>query len=166
VLNNWSVVRSGKGHTQKTVFFNRGNLDPDDGRHPGGTSALGIPVRDVESMRAHLESHDTSLNAPLKSVPDGDLVLQDLIVDPAPSPEEMVLAAKQEDRRRAQLAGALETLSDRERFIIVKRWQEEERISLRDVGTILGVSPERVRQIESTAFTKLRRTVAQSSTSP
>ena len=51
---------------------------------------------------------------------------------------------------------ALEGLTAREQLIVRERWMAEEPQTLEQLGTALGVSKERVRQIEEKALEKLR----------
>jgi RNA polymerase sigma factor (sigma-70 family) len=51
----------------------------------------------------------------------------------------------------------LARLDDRQRLIINKRWLSEDPAKLKELSAELGVSMERVRQIEEEAFTKMRR---------
>jgi RNA polymerase primary sigma factor len=57
------------------------------------------------------------------------------------------------------LEGVLSSLTDREAFVLRKRFgiNETHVYSLRETGLCLGVSRERVRQIEKQALEKLRR---------
>ena len=77
--------------------------------------------------------------------------------------EEVRSAAAADDgevrKRQAQLRQILGQLNARERQIIIRRFGLEERSraqTLREVGLALGVTKERVRQIEQRALSKLR----------
>lgn len=60
-----------------------------------------------------------------------------------------------EDRERSEcLRNAMSSLQDRERLVLERRFLGDK--TLREIGIELGVSPERVRQIESKALRKLR----------
>ena len=60
-------------------------------------------------------------------------------------------------RRRAWIADALSALNERELLIIRERRLGEETVTLEILGQRLGISKERVRQIEHQALGKLRR---------
>ena len=51
-------------------------------------------------------------------------------------------------------------LNDRERLIVEKRFMADEALSLQAVGDMLGITRERVRQIESAAVKKLKTVLA------
>lgn len=165
VLRNWSIVRTGTTAAQKSLFFNLRRLrakinDTDDGVISRENKAwvsthLGVPERDVESMVSRLSAADRSLNAPLAV--DGDAEWQDLLADEAPIPEEQVMAERDAERRKEWIADALEALNEREMLIIKQRRLSEETVTLETLGRQLGISKERVRQIEHQALGKLRR---------
>mgnify|MGYP000247306371 CR=1 FL=1 len=57
------------------------------------------------------------------------------------------------------LASAMNALSERERFIVVERKLRDEPRTLESLGAELGLSKERVRQLEAAAFMKMRKTL-------
>jgi RNA polymerase sigma-32 factor len=79
-----------------------------------------------------------------------------MLVDDKPRPDEAVGLALDTDRRTAWLNEALTALSERERRIVRERRLAEEAATLEALGDRLGISKERVRQIESRAMEKLR----------
>lgn len=86
---------------------------------------------------------------------DGDAELGDFVEDElAPDPFRLIA----ESARRNELVKAIETLDERERVVVVLRYglDAEPPRTLSDVGDILGITRERVRQIESRALGKLR----------
>lgn len=169
VLRNWSIVRTGTTAAQKSLFFNLRRLraqidDTDDGVMTRANMAwvsdhLGVPMRDVESMASRLSASDRSLNAPLAT--DGDGQWQDLIVDESAIPEDQVIARRDGDRRKEWIADALQALNERETHIIRQRRLCEESVTLESIGQELGISKERVRQIEFQALGKLRKALVQ-----
>ena len=76
--------------------------------------------------------------------------------DTRPLPEETVFEHVDSMSRSAWLHEALDTLSERERIIIGKRRLRDESVTLAELGRDLGISKERVRQIEHKALEKLR----------
>ncbi len=165
VLRNWSIVRTGTTSAQKSLFFNLRRLrarigDVGDSNLTVETRArvahaLGVPEHDVEAMAARMSAPDRSLNAPLTDEGDGEW--QDLLADDAADPEARAAEAHDSAARAALVRDALRDLSDRERLIIRERKLEEETVTLEALGERLGISKERVRQIEGNALEKLRR---------
>ncbi|HYD88675.1 MAG TPA: RNA polymerase factor sigma-32 [Vitreimonas sp.] len=165
VLRNWSIVRTGTTSAQKALFFNLRRLrakigDVGDAVMSAEASsrvalALRVPEREVEAMAARLSAPDRSLNAPLTEEGDGEW--QDLLADESDSPELMVMQAHDGAARVSLVHQALRELSARERLIIQERKLEDEAVTLEALGERLGISKERVRQIEGNALEKLRR---------
>jgi RNA polymerase sigma-32 factor len=81
------------------------------------------------------------------------------LADPHPGPEQMIMEAEEKARYSAGIARGLRRLDARERYIIQRRWLGEKVAPLSAVGRQLGVSRERVRQIELRAQKKLRHTI-------
>lgn len=165
ILRNWSVVRTGTTAAQKSLFFNLRRLRAkiDDGRGAGldtngrayVAEALNVGVRDVEAMEMRLMGGDQSLNATVSA--QGEDVWQDFLADERPSPEEIV-EERLDTRTRSQwLASSLEELSEREQTIIRERRLRDDGRTLEELGVRLGISKERVRQIEHRALMKLRQ---------
>jgi RNA polymerase sigma-32 factor len=167
ILHNWSIVRGGTSSAQKALFFNlrrmraklaqAGDGPADSDVFSQIAEILGVSFSDVECMDARLSGSDLSLNAP---VGDGEsAVAQErlaMLIDDKPRPDEAVSLAIDTDRRTAWLHEALTALSERERRILRERRLADEAATLEALGDRLGISKERVRQIESRAMEKLR----------
>ena len=165
ILRNWSIVRTGTTASQKTLFFNLRRLSArlgvaGDGRlgHEAITAvaqALEVAPGEVAAMEMRLHGRDVSVNAPHSG--PGTAEWQDFLVDEQPSPEQAVTEQRDGAAQARLLASALAELTDRERHIIRERHLREEEITLETLGGTLGVSKERVRQIEQKALDKLKR---------
>ena len=165
VLRNWSIVRTGTTAAQKSLFFNlrrlRAKID-DTGdaimtveNRKWVSEHLGVPERDVETMASRLSASDRSLNAPLAT--DGDAQWQDLLPDESATPDQVVMEERDNAKRKQWIAEALQVLNDRETLIISERRLSEDTVTLEVLGKRLGISKERVRQIEHQALNKLRK---------
>ena len=167
ILRNWSIVRTGTTAAQKSLFFNLRRLrsrlaDPSrltmsEGELDRIAEALGVARAEVAAMEQRLAGGDSSLNAVIGD--EGEDSWQDLLADTRPTPEEAVGDAHDEDRRRGWLFSALGRLPQREQRIIQARQLEEEAKTLEELGRELGVSKERVRQLEQRALSRLRKEV-------
>ena len=109
---------------------------------------------EVEAMEMRLMGGDQSLNATIS--PSGEDAWQDFLADERPNPEELVGDAYDTRTRSSWLAASLAELSERERIIIRERRLQEDGRTLEELGVRLGISKERVRQIEHRALQKLR----------
>lgn len=166
ILRNWSIVRGGTSSAQKALFFNLRRLRAklSAGREPRGNfvlmgeiaKALGVNRSDVEMMDTRLSGPDVSLNAPVADADNSASERIEFLVDKQPLQDETVGGAIDTDRRVAWLKDALTHLSEREYSILRERRLSEEGMTLEELGMQLGISKERVRQIESRAIEKLR----------
>ena len=89
-------------------------------------------------------------------ITDDGTVLQDILEDTeTPQPEALVAAAQV----RGGVRACLSSLTEREALIVRLRYglDTDEPHSLQDIGDVLGISRERVRQLEKQAFAKLRQ---------
>jgi RNA polymerase sigma-32 factor len=174
VLRNWSIVRTGTTAAQKSLFFNlrrlrarieetSGEAFGEDGRRQIAAT-LKVDLAEVETMEQRLSASDQSLNAPLSE--GGDENWQDFLADSRPTPEEAVISLRDDRRRSAWLAEALDELSPRERRIIRERRLRDVSATLEELGRELGVSKERVRQLESRALLKLRASMSRRVATP
>ncbi|CAN6381204.1 unnamed protein product [Urochloa humidicola] len=111
----------------------------------------GMPIKRVEAA-VNLPKYSVSLDSKIGST---DMTYQEVTADPsAETAEEMLnrLSMKKDVHQ------ALDTLTAREKQVVVLRFGlNDGRIrTLQEIGNIMGVSRERIRQIESGAFRKLR----------
>jgi RNA polymerase sigma-32 factor len=171
ILRNWSIVRSGTSSAQKALFFNLRRLRARINRGVEQTdsasmyaqiaTALRVSVDDVARMDSRLAAADTSLNAPVSDETQGGAERQDFLVDDSALPDEIASDIIDGERRTSWLNSALKTLNPRELRIIQERRLTEESATLEHLGERLGISKERVRQIESRALSKLRLALEQ-----
>lgn len=165
VLRNWSIVRTGTTAAQKSLFFNlrrlralikdtsSGQLTPENRAYVA--QALRVGEDDVEKMASRLAAVDRSLNAPFSE--DGEGEWQDLLADENPDPETQVMEDRDQAQRAQWLGEAMARLSAREQLIIRERRLGEDSVTLEKLGERLGISKERVRQVEHQALKKLKQ---------
>jgi RNA polymerase sigma-32 factor len=169
VMRNWSLVRTGSTSSQKSLFFNLRRVRAKLEREAGASGEvldsqrlremiaeeIGVPLCDVEMMDARLAGADFSLNAQ-QAGEEGREWLETL-EDEGPQADETVARRADIDRVRGWLADALNTLNARERMIIIERKLRDEPRTLESLGQELGLSKERIRQLEAQALAKLRK---------
>jgi RNA polymerase primary sigma factor len=111
-----------------------------------------ITVEDLEALRDAARAV-TSLDRPLGE--EEDAAFGDLLPSEGPTPEDEVHVSL----RTEALRSALGELPDRERTVVELRYgiSGSEPTPLREIGRQLGITPERVRQIESRALGRLGR---------
>ena len=165
ILRNWSIVRTGTTAAHKSLFFNLRRLRAriDNGAGPSQLTfeqkgriagELGVSLADVNEMEGRLSGGDQSLNAGVGE--EQDLEVQDFLVDDRPGPESVTIDDHDRRLRLRWLSDALGELSPRERTIIAERRLRDEGVTLEELGKELGVSKERVRQLEARALGKLK----------
>jgi RNA polymerase sigma-32 factor len=172
VMRNWSMVRTGSTSSQKSLFFNlrrvqakfereamaRGEtLDPHQLREMVARE-VGVPLHDVEMMEGRLSGSDYSLNAMQSSDEEGREWI-DVLEDDSEQASVGVEHAHDTAQLREWLLGALQGLSERERFIVRERKLRADPRTLESLGDELGLSKERVRQLEAAAFQKMRKSL-------
>jgi RNA polymerase sigma-32 factor len=170
VMRNWSLVRTGSTSSQKSLFFNLRRVQARlerEAESAGETldahqlrqmvaSQIGVPLADVEMMEGRLAGSDFSLNATQMAGEEGREWIEALEDD---GPQAADHVADRHDRAalRGWLGAAMRSLTERERHIVHERKLRDEPRTLESLGEELGLSKERIRQLEAAAFSKMRR---------
>jgi RNA polymerase sigma-32 factor len=164
ILRNWSIVRTGTTAAQKSLFFNLRRLRAlindtgDSAMTPENrtyvATQLRVSEREVDNMASRLSAADRSLNAPMSE--GGESQWQDMLADTGLQPEEEIEESHDTEMRSRWIAEAMTHLNARELIIIRERRLSDETVTLESLGQKLGISKERVRQIEHQALNKLR----------
>ncbi len=172
VMRNWSMVRTGSTSSQKSLFFNMKrvqaqierdatvageSLDGHQLRHRIA-SEIGVPLRDVEMMEGRLSGSDFSLNA-TQSTEDEGREWIDALADDGAQAAEIVADRHDTLQMRDWIVGAMDRLSDRERYIVRERKLRDVPRTLESLGEELNLSKERIRQVEAAAMTKMRKSL-------
>ena len=173
VMRNWSLVRTGSTSGQKALFFNLRRVQAKLEReaHARGevldaaqlrekvASEIGVTLAEVQMMEGRLAGMDASLNA--TQAEDEGREWIEVLPDDAPQAEAQVEAAHDRARLRGWLAQAMAGLNPRERHIVIERRLRDEPRTLESLGSELGLSKERIRQLEAAAYGKLRKSLTE-----
>jgi RNA polymerase sigma-32 factor len=165
ILRSRSLVKIGTTAAQRKLFFglrramtkfggDRAGLTPEVAE--AVARELVVSVREVIEMSSRLTG-DLSLNAPVSD--DGPTEWEAMLVDHSPNAEAIVVEQDDSAHKAKALRAALDVLTERERRVFVVRRLREDPPSLEDLGRQLSISGERVRQIETLAFEKIKRAV-------
>lgn len=117
----------------------------------------GLSEERVRTLLPLLSAREMSLDA---STSDSGPATE-RIAGSSPNPEEEAARHEAGCQATAAVKVAVETLDARERMIVRERFMKEEPPTLQELGTRLGVSKERVRQLEERARIKLRGELAE-----
>ena len=168
ILKNWRLVKVATTKAQRKLFF---NLKSQKNSYEGvstlsGTQAkevaqrLGVKADEVVEMEKRLSGHDIALEG---NPDDGDEAFApiDYLADSRYEPTRVIAAKDAAHLQNEGLHSALAQLDERSRHIVEARWlREEDPATLHELAAELGVSAERVRQIEVKALQKMRTALA------
>ncbi len=167
ILKNWSVVRTGSTASQKALFFNLKKIKQqinDVSREFMGqseidqvSSMLNVKSIEVQNMESRLTGGDLHLNQKVDNENENDLM--SMLADERQNPEEVYEDFKDKNVKKNYIEEAISTLNEREQKIIHLRKFKEKSITLDELGKMLKISKERVRQIETKALEKLRKSL-------
>lgn len=164
VLRNWRLVKIATTKAQRKLFFSLRSM-----RQGLGTMSpeavetmakqLGVKPEEVVEMETRFSGRDISLE-PLSEDEDESYSPIAYLTDG--SEPSQLLEAKQTNRLHGEgLEFALSSLDPRSRHIIESRWlREKDTATLHNLADELGVSAERIRQIEARAMQKMRGALA------
>ena len=164
ILKNWSVVKTGSTASQKALFFNlrkiKQQISDVSSEYMGQneinkvSEILSVKNLEVQNMESRLSGGDVYLNQKIDSESENDLM--SLLNDERPNPEESVEDFNDGKLKKEFIEKAITTLNEREKTIIKLRKLKEKSITLDELGKMLKISKERVRQIETKALEKLK----------
>ena len=160
ILRSWSIVKLGTSKVQRKVFAGlkqaKASIAAMEGRGTEEVAAdLGISGEQFrEAAHAYL-SRDVSLDADV----EGRSMVGSLEA-PEPTPEQALIEADWQHFRHARLQESLESLDERDRQILVRRYMSEQPSTLKELAEQFGVSIERVRQLEARGLKRLRESLA------
>jgi len=168
ILKTWSLVKIGTTAAQKRLFFGlrkaqrkihafeEGGLTPE--MITALAEKLSVHEDEIIEMNQRL-SGDRSLNVQVGFHEEDSREWIDWIADEREDQEMQVIHSNELSRRRDLLGKAMVCLNERERHIFVGRRLTEPPLTLEEVSLAMGISRERVRQIEFRAFEKIQKQI-------
>jgi RNA polymerase sigma-32 factor len=169
IIRSWSMVGGGSGALRSKMFFKLrrervriANL-VGDGEQADEllAQALDVPKAKIASMVRSLDARDVSLDA--AAFGDSGTTLGDTLTANELNQEDGLVDSEVGTYAREAIAAALTGLDNRERYIVENRLMadNEDEMSLADIGRTLGVSRERARQLEARAKKKLKTRITE-----
>ncbi len=166
ILRNWRIVKVATTKAQRKLFFNLRSKKKRLGwlNHAEVESIandLGVKPSEVLEMESRLSGKDLGFDAPSSANDDEDSISPSAyIAHQDDSPEILLENSDWDSQQSSELTRALSELDERSRAIIEARWLSDKKVTLQELAKQLGISAERVRQLESNAMKKLRGFIA------
>ncbi|MDD3473175.1 MAG: RNA polymerase factor sigma-32 [Syntrophaceae bacterium] len=160
ILRSWNLVKLGTTQAQRKLFFRVGDIGEHDDEASRSSridelaAQLKVKTDEVIEMEARVKARDWSLNETFGS--ENDLTPIELLQDESADQESLMIEVETEKELSETTEKALKKLDSRERFIVMKRFMEDNPWTLQKLGDHFGTSRERMRQIEKRALKKLR----------
>ena len=166
IIKNWSIVKMGSTNAQKTLFFSFNkikkliNLDTLKNMDRKDVEEISKIIKmkpvNIENLHHRLKMGDQSLNEVTK-INDNSVELIDFLKDDRDSQHTILEKNDDKKLKKKWILEAMDSLNEREKFIINSRKLNEKAKTLGELGKILKISQERVRQIESISLQKLKK---------
>lgn len=165
ILQSWRLVKIGTTQAQRKLFYKLEKTKRMLARIHGGSEfvkradvakALNVKESLVEEMEQRLGAQEMSIDGRYQMDGEEGRSLTEVLPDSGPSPEEQIGEFEYEEMRKQSLYQAMSSLSDREQLIIRRRRLVDDPETLSEIGKYLGITRERVRQLEARALRKLR----------
>jgi len=162
IIKTWSLVKIGTTQAQKKLFYKIGKVrkameaeGDSEKKYASLAKDLDVAKDEIIEMQQRMAARDLSLDAPFGE--GQELTHLDLLPADTPNQEEALAEAEEKKVREAQIADAMKRLNEKEAYVIKNRIMADTPLTLREIGSQLKLSRERVRQIENEALKKLRR---------
>ena len=163
IMKNWSLVKIGTTQGQRKLFYkirsakslyNSGNLSLEE-YYQKLSADLKVSIKEIKEMDQRMGGKDYSLDEEIKSEEKQTRI--EFLPSGADSQEDIVIESQQRKELESSLKEAIETLNERESFIIKNRLLSDKQVTLEKLGKKFKISRERVRQIEKTAIKKIKK---------
>jgi len=163
IMKNWSLIKIGTTQAQRKLFYkirsaknkyDKGNMTRED-YYKTLSDDLKISIKEIREMDLRMSGKEFSLDEQIiEGEPQTKL---DFLESNQKSQEEISIDNQQSSSLKKGLEKALSKLNEREKYIIENRLLTENQKTLEDIGKQFKISRERVRQIEKSAITKIRK---------
>ncbi len=169
IVRNWRLVKLATTKNQRKLFFNLRQLKQSDKTLTSDQTNniakhLDVKPEEVREMEARMAGGDTPIDYHHSTDDDEGISMApiDWLSDSEEEPQQILQNRAKEKLTNDGLRKAIEDLDERSRRVILARWLnqnqagEQKPLTLQELAEELGVSAERVRQIEKKALAKMR----------
>ena len=162
IVKNWRLVKTATTKAQRKLFFNlrsmKKTLKPLKSDEINSIAKeLNVKPEDVREMEYRFNGNEISLDYGSEESEDDVYRPIAYLKDEAPEPSEQMEIDQSENNSLSSLKKALLSLDERSRLILEERWlKDKEASTLHELADKLGVSAERIRQIEQSAMKKIK----------
>lgn len=163
ILKNWRIVKVATTKAQRKLFFNLRSAKKrlgwaNQAEVDAVARDLGVAAAEVRRMEERLNARDMHFDHPVnEDATDAPRVPSEFLEDAAANPALLLESSNWEAFTENRLKIAMNQLDTRSQDILSKRWlQEDSKATLHDLAERYQVSPERIRQLEKNALSKLK----------
>jgi RNA polymerase sigma-32 factor len=162
IVKNWRLVKTATTKAQRKLFFNlrsmKKTLQPLKSDEINSIAKeLNVKPEDVREMEYRFNGNEISLDYGSEESEDDVYRPIAYLKDEAPEPSEQMEIDQSESNSVSTLKSALLSLDERSRLILEERWlKDKDASTLHELADKLGVSAERIRQIEQSAMKKIK----------
>jgi len=162
ILKNWKMVRIATTKVQKKLFFNlRQHRSDLNGLNEEEIQTLAKEYQTttaiVREMESRMDGGTISFDPLVDDDDDGAILSPSAYLgDKTNDPQMMFEEKSEESMQKQMIQKALGVLDERSRVIISRRFLDENKPTLQELGNHFGVSAERIRQIEVKALSTMQ----------
>ena len=162
IVKNWRLVKTATTKAQRKLFFNlrsmKKTLQPLKSDEINSIAKeLNVKPEDVREMEYRFNGNEISLDYGSEESEDDVYRPIAYLKDETPEPSEQMEIDQSEGNSLSSLNKALSSLDERSRLILEERWlKDKDASTLHELADKLGVSAERIRQIEQAAMKKIK----------
>ena len=169
IVKNWRLVKTATTKAQRKLFFNlrslKKTLQPLKSDEINSIAKeLNVKPEDVREMEYRFNGNEISLDYGSEESEDDVFRPIAYLKDETPEPSEQMEIDQSEGNSLSSLSKALSSLDERSRLIVEERWlKDKDASTLHELADKLGVSAERILQIEQAAMKKIKLLMLSSS---
>ncbi len=168
IMKFWSNVKIGTTQSQRKLFqrvegakrklgITAARMEDDDISRLA--DHFGVNEEEISRMQVRASKRDLSLSE--RPAGEDSATYGDMLSDPSDNQEQVLSELRFDSLAKENLREALEVLSERQKKVINQRYFSEPPRKLHEIASDLGVSQERVRQIQAESVRKLRAHMAE-----